>query len=164
MIFFKNSSWKQFSTISSPFSWVAKLRLVESMTQNICSTSAEDACNCSVASRSKSIPYCRSSSCSLRNEQTSMNYLLLTVNNLYPFIIYKIFTFNYHIFQFKTNIHGLIYPRPLYYLSLSFMALYTQSISFGLILHNFHWISSVCKLKTRSKCCISPSPTVRNRI
>lgn len=69
-----------------------------------------------------------------------MNYLV-TVNNLYPFIIYKIFTFNYHIFQFKTNIHGLIYPRTLYYLSLSFVALYTQSISFGLILHNFHWMS-----------------------
>ena len=41
--FFKSSSWKQLLNISSPFSWVAKLQLVERMTPNICSTSAEDA-------------------------------------------------------------------------------------------------------------------------
>lgn len=46
LIFFKSSSWKQFLSISSPFSWVAKLQLVERMTPNICSTSAEDASIC----------------------------------------------------------------------------------------------------------------------
>lgn len=46
IFFFKSSSWKQFLSINSPFSWVAKLQLVEHMTCNICSTSAEDASIC----------------------------------------------------------------------------------------------------------------------
>ena len=46
IFFFFESSWKQLLSISSPFSWVAKLQLVEHMTPNICSTSAEDASIC----------------------------------------------------------------------------------------------------------------------
>lgn len=53
---------------------------------------------------------------------------------------------------------GLIIQE--YYLSLNFIALYTQSIAFSLILHNFHWMNYAYKLKTRN---ISPSPVVRNK-
>lgn len=82
--------------IGPPFSWVANLHLVESMTQNICSTSAERMLVTvqwhHVQSPSRTV----NQFLNLRNQQTSMNYLV--TGSTCTFTIYTVFTFNYHIF------------------------------------------------------------------
>lgn len=97
------------------FSWVAKLQVVEHMTRNICSTSAEDASICQLHHIQSPSYFVQVVLVVYVTNLNKCELPLVTVNNLilqFTKFLHSIIT--YFKTQFKTNIHGLNYSRILF--------------------------------------------------
>lgn len=158
--FFKSASWKQFLTIGSSFSWVAKLYLVENVTQNICSTSAERMLVTVQGHHSQSPSHIVKAVfvVYITNRQvwiTSLQWTACTYN--FTEFLQLVITY-FKTFNSNRNIHGLNYSRTLLF---CYLSSWQHILSLALyILHRFSLGKSFLQIKTKKIYTVRP---VRNK-